>query len=258
MARPKVKIVVTTLMWKRPEIFRTWATALKAAAGENMPAVLVAGSEGTTSRVLAEEYGFHYIEVPNRPIGRKANARFTACRALDPDYVIFCGSDDIVSAPTWRYYEDLAARGAEEVNIDDIYHYNSHTGELAYSPGYKDHRSAQPVAPWRMLSRKLCEALGWRGWTDDERLFLDRHFYDRLEAIPHAVHRIHVRDQGLFVCDIKSQVNMTRWRTRSHWQVLNPALLERHLTSDVLVQLAKLRGPVTDTRYLGVRHLKEA
>ena len=253
-----MKIVVTTMMWKRPEIFRVWAEALRAAAREDMPEVLVAGSEGQRSRALAEGYGFHYIETPNRPIGRKANARFAACRDLDPDYVILCGSDDIVSQATWRYYEHKAERGrADEVNIDDIYHLNSHTGDLAYSPGYKDHRAAEPVAPWRMLNRSLCDALDWRGWPDDERLFLDGHFYARLDAIPRTVHRIHVRDQGLFVCDIKSQVNMTRWKMHPHWEVVEPELIAERLRPEIVAQLAELRGPITDTSSLGVQHLRE-
>ncbi len=243
------------MMWKRFPIFRVWATALLDAADEHVE-VLVAGSEGRASRDLAQEYGFHYVEVPNEPIGRKANVRFAACQELNPDYVILCGSDDIVSKTTFNYYRKLAQQGVDEVCINDIYYLNAHTGAMAYSPGYVDHRAGEPIAPWRMLSRRMCEALDWKGWHENERLFLDGHIYRRLEKIPHATHRIHVRKEGLFVCDVKSQVNMTRWHMRSHWEAIKPSMLAEYLSQKVIKALDKLKGPITDTAYLGVKHLK--
>lgn len=238
-----------------------WADALEVAVGDDYfdVEVVVAGSEGDASRELVESYeNFHYLETPNVPIGRKANLRFAACRERDPDYVILCGSDDIVSPATFERYRALAAEGLDEVTIQDIYYLNAHTGELAYSPGYVDHRKGEPIAPWRMLSRRLCDALEWRGWAEDERFFLDGHIYRRLRAIEHVERRLHLEREGLFVLDIKSQTNMTPWAMRPHWRAAPRGLLERHLSPVVVKQLDALRGPMTDTSQLGVAHLRDA
>lgn len=254
----RAKIVVATLLWKRHEIFRVWSEALREATHDLLDVeVLVAGSEGEQSRELVESFGFHYLETPNAPIGRKANLRLQACEALDPDYVILCGSDDIVSTKTFERYRELAEAGVDEVTIEDIYYLNSHTGEMAYSPGYVDHRRGEPVAPWRMVSRWLCDELKWKGWNEQERLFLDSHIYRRLSAIRHTEERLHLERDGLFVLDIKSQVNMTPWRMRPHYRPAPRTLLTQHLSIRLVRRLGALRGPITDTSYLGIEHLRD-
>jgi hypothetical protein len=253
MAPPK--IVIATLLWKRHELFRVWAEALLDAVTEPFD-VLVAGSEGDESRALVEGYGFHYLETPNAPIGAKANARFAACEALDPDFVILCGSDDIVSAKTFAYYRAAADIAIEEVTINDIYYLNAHTGEMAYSPGYVDHRRGEPIAPWRMISRRLCEALGWHGWDPGEKLFLDSHIYRRLKAIGHVEHRIRLHQQGLFVCDVKSEVNMTPWIMRKNWERIDRTILHEALSERIVDLLDGLRGPIRDRTFLGVDYLR--
>lgn len=247
--------MIGTLLWKRHAVFRVWAKAL-ADAATGPYEVVVAGSEGDASRQVVESFGHRYVETPNRPLGAKANVRLAACSSLDPDYVVLCGSDDIVSPKTFAYYRECAERGIDEVTINDIYYYNAHTGELAYSCGYTDRRRGQPVAPWRMLSRAMCEALGWNAWKPTERLFLDNHSVRRLAAIPHEEHRIRVRDQGLFVCDIKSQINMTPWKMRNNWKPVSPDLLGQHLSPEIVRELDALKEEVDDERELGVEHLR--
>ena len=254
MARPK--IVIGTLLWKRHAVFRAWAEALIDVATAPYE-VVVAGSEGEASRELVESYGFHYLETPNRPLGAKANARLEACRELEPDFVILCGSDDIVSAKTFAYYRERADEGVDEVTINDIYYINAHTGAVVYSCGYIDSRRGEPVAPWRMLSAAMCEALGWNAWDPDERLFLDTHSAKRLKQIPHSEHRIFIRDQSLFVCDIKSRVNLTPWEIRDNWTSVERALLYEHLSPRIVEQLDGLMAATADdANELGVEHLR--
>ncbi len=243
------------MVWKRFELFRAWATALLDVAGPSVE-VLVAGSEGDASRDLVEGLGFHYVETPNSPIGRKANLRLAACRDLAPDYVILCGSDDIVSQATFDRYRQLADQGIDEVCINDIYYLNAHTGDMAYSPGYVDGRSGQPVAPWRMLSHRMCEAIQWKGWNDEARLYLDGQIWRLLETVPHSSHRIHVKKENLFVCDVKSQVSLTPWQLRPHFSTVDPSILSAHLSPKVLEALEQLKGPITNTDYLGNEYLK--
>lgn len=234
------KIVIGTLLWKRHEVFRVWAEALIDAATEPY-GVVVAGSEGDISRELVESYGFSYVETPNRPLGAKANTRLAACRELDPDYVVLCGSDDIVSPQTFAHYRNLAADGIDEVTINDIYYFNAHTQQMAYSRGYENHRRGEPVAPWRMLSRRLCEALEWSAWDPEALHSLDTHSAARLSAIPHREHRIHVRDEGLFVCDIKCSDNLTAWKMRPNWESIPRSLLSEHLSPGIIAKLDGLK-----------------
>jgi hypothetical protein len=252
MASPK--IVIATMLWKRHDLFRAWAKCIKIACPG--AEVLVAGSEGKLSRRLVERHGFHYLETPNAPLGRKANLRFKACKDLDPDFVVLCGSDDIVSPGTWEFYKVCAREGIEEVAFQDIYYLHSHSGQMGYSPGYLGHRRGEPIAPWRMLSRRVCEKLGWHGWAEGERLYLDQHIYRRLKNIPHSRARLYQREDNLFMLDIKSQVNLSPWSKQWPRTGITRALLAQHLPQSMITQLDKLRGPITNTAYLGVSYLR--
>jgi hypothetical protein len=253
----RAHIVIGTLLWKRHEVFRVWAEALLDAATHPF-SVVVAGSEGESSRALVESYGFHYMETPNQPLGAKANERLRGCRDLEPDYVVLTGSDDIVCPATFARYRHLAEQGVDEVAINDIYHLNALTGELAYSRGYTNHRRGEPVAPWRMLSRRLCEQVGWRLWDSSAPVHLDGHSYRRLRDVDHEEHRLHLRDEGLFVCDIKSLVNMTPWAMRENWETVDRSVLEGRLSARVQGRLAALQDALqgAEGTELGVDHLR--
>jgi hypothetical protein len=117
------------------------------------------------------------------------------------------------------------------------------TGQLSYSPGYLNtRREGEPIAPWRMLNRQTCDALGWRGWNDTKPKFLDSQFYPKLKAMNLRHQRLHLRTDDLFMCDLKSDVNLHPWRHMPHWARVNPAILRRHLSPGIISKITALRG----------------
>src|SRR6056297_86817 len=63
--------------------------------------IIVAGSEGETSKRLAK--GCHYIEVENDPLSDKHNELIKKAKELDVDGVVLMGSDDIVNDEFWTW-----------------------------------------------------------------------------------------------------------------------------------------------------------
>ena len=97
-----MKILITTLIWKREDLFKVWKEQIKRLSKVCEVIVLVAGSEGQKSWNLCKEY--NYIDVPNWPIGLKAQIRARYMRYLDFDYCLFLGSDDFLSTDTFIQY----------------------------------------------------------------------------------------------------------------------------------------------------------
>ena len=79
-----MKIVAMVTAWLRPDVTRCCYRALsrvRLPPGWSLD-VQVAGSEGVASRTMAEEFGFRYVEVSNRPLSRKHNLMLQATEDL--------------------------------------------------------------------------------------------------------------------------------------------------------------------------------
>lgn len=70
----------------------SWCLDVLLAAGVTARALVVAADDNLDE---ADALGFETLERPNVPLGKKWNDGYeTACRDLDADYVLSCGSDD--------------------------------------------------------------------------------------------------------------------------------------------------------------------
>jgi len=143
-----MKVVIATMIWQRPEVFKVWAacamTIIKLFPEIHIE-VVVAGSEGRKSRELVEGFGFLYVEVKNEPIGRKANRRLMACEKLNPDYVLFLGSDDVVSPKAFNYLYRLMQLGVDEIVNMDLYYYDTRSKIAVHSIGFINYTSSIAV-----------------------------------------------------------------------------------------------------------------
>ena len=83
MEQPKIKLVVVTGIYGRPEIFDFFAKGVKILRHKGLDIeCVVAGSEGKQSRDLVEEHNFHYIEIANQPLATKMNATLLKAKGL--------------------------------------------------------------------------------------------------------------------------------------------------------------------------------
>ena len=236
-----MKIVLATMIWKRHEVFKIWAQQVLALQND-YPLIdilaLVAGSEGKRSQNLVHSYGFYYIETPNQPLGNKANLRLKACKNLQPDYVLFLGSDDIVSAKAFGYILARINEGFEQISSTDLYYYDTASKRVIYSAGYINHRAGEPMAVGRCVSARVLDALDWRLWKKTTRRGLDGSARDRLESIFHRRHVYRHKDAGGMVLDIKNEDNITLFKMRPNYTEI--PLNQLHSQFDIADQLISL------------------
>lgn len=223
-----MRVVITTMVWKRPDIFELWAKGIKRLQ-ENFPEVeliaSVCGSEGERSRAMVESHGFDYIEHPNQPIGKKANARLRRTKEFEPDYVILVGSDDLLSNDWFAYNLERMKEGYDEIAPMDIFYFDTHTLTSHYSVGYINHRRGEPIAVGRCVSRKLLERVDYTLWPDGIKIGLDSRSRERINNAKESHHYYHCNEEGLVVCDVKGDDSVHLFKARKNQiEITNEAL----------------------------------
>ena len=224
-----MNIVITTMLWKRHELFEVWAMHIHRLVN-SFPdyniSVIVAGSEGNESFNLVKGFGFYYIEVPNKPLGYKANIRLKACKVLKPDCVILLGSDDFINNKTFKYITDKIKEGFDEVAPLDLYVYDTITKRLVYSMGYTNHRKGEQLAIGRALSREVLEGVDWWLWDSFKNRGLDGLSRDRLKEVVKNPHYYKLKDNDLFMVDVKTKVNLSPFKIRENHRIVSPDLFK--------------------------------
>lgn len=211
-----MKVVIHTMIWRRFEVFKFWAESvneLKVRFPSIDIEVVVAGSEGKASKNIVEGYGFKYIKTPNSPLGRKANSALLACKKLKPDYVLFLGSDDIVSPKTFKYLLKKMRKGYDEICNMDLYLHDIKSGLTVYFNGYTNHRRAEPMGVGRCLSKDVLKKTKWILWDNEIDKVLDSSSHRTLSKIVHSRFLYRLREEGLMIFDIKSSTFLTPFIT---------------------------------------------
>lgn len=217
-----VKPCIVTGMWKRPDVFTIFGNHYKQIGID----VIVVGSEGDTSKKLAESFGFIYIELPNEPLGTKMNATITEAMLRDYSHVICVGSDDLLSKELIDYYISLMQSGFDFIGLLDFYFYELESGKASYWGGYREPiRRNHTVGAGRVLSRRLIESWGGNVWDDTHPRHLDTSMQFRLNASKYPQRIFRLKDKGLFAVDIKSAVNMTPFALWDNTSYIDASIL---------------------------------
>lgn len=207
-----MKITIVTGVWKRPEVFEMFSKGI-----ENLGVdvrVIVAGSEGDTSRTMVESKGFEYIEVPNRPLSNKMNA--TTRAAKGSDYVICMGSDDIISPELFQEYLKYMNEDYDFVGLTDFYFYDTESKRAMYWGGYNDKRKGTSIGAGCVISAKLLNNMCHEPWKNGLNKGLDGSMQRRING---KVAKFSLKEKGLFALDIKSSTNITPfelWKNSSY------------------------------------------
>jgi hypothetical protein len=177
-------ICVVMAMWQRHELAKLALDNL-AAQGNRLKdrmqlSVVVAGSEGRVTRRLVEARGAHYVEVENRPLGRKWQAALLRARKLSPDGVLVLGSDNLVNDAMLCGRASHLELGADYIGFLDAFQYNPHHRTLIHWPGYGTpkkrgvpSREGEPIGSSRTFSARLLDKLEWKIWREDYNRGLD-------------------------------------------------------------------------------------
>lgn len=147
--RPKMREAFLNHMRRHVELSRDYGVALS---------VCVSGSEGTETQREATMRGFHYIEVPNEPLGAKFNAAIDlASLAVDPDAYMILGSDTFFLPTLWGAYFDLLNEGHPYIGVKDMYQWDWRDNRAAYWHGYIGKREGEAIGPGRLITRQKME-----------------------------------------------------------------------------------------------------
>lgn len=200
-----MRVVITTLLWKRHKLFKIWAKCVSSLGAE----VVVAGSEGSKSKKLVESLGFHYIETPNSPLSEKANLRMGKVKELKPDYVLFLGSDDLISKRTYDFLYKKMKLGYDAICNMDLYVYDTLTKTTTYNKEYRGERAGEPKAPGRCYSKNLLNKLNWTLWSDNIECNLDNNLHMRLKELEYTEFCYFLKREKLMIIDIKGKDSIT-------------------------------------------------
>lgn len=223
-----MKIAIVTAVWQRPEVFEMFAKGVKHLQQNTQHELItiVSGSEGQRSRTMVERQGFVYIEIPNNPLAVKHNAAVLKAREYGVDYVLFMGSDDIVSPGLLSVYDRYIVRGYDFMGVTDFYFYDVVTKKGSYWGGYLDNRKGHTAGAARLISKRLLNAWGWQPFEVKDSHVLDNSVQDKLRYINHLSVVVNMKDHGVFALDIKSSVNMTKFELWPNTQIIDTQIIK--------------------------------
>lgn len=196
-------------MYQRPYIFRIWAEQVRYLMSY-LPyhnyEVIVAGSEGNLSKKLVEEYDFTYLEVENKPIGRKHNTRLGHVNDRKADAIVFLSSDDIMSVKT--FYQSIKAieEGYDLVQAQDIYFYDKPSGRSFHFDGFSGRDGAMAVG--RVMTGETLNKIH-PIYNPKLNKGLDVCEQEKINELDLKILTYNHKSSGTCILDIKSPVNIT-------------------------------------------------
>ncbi len=222
----KTRIGILTCMWQRPELTEVVLTHYndlkEQVRGEAELVMYAVGSEGDTSRIIAERNGFNYVEWPNQPLGAKWNAGLRAMRDEAIDAVLIVGSDDLINAPLIELYVQELARGKKFLGILDMYFFDIITRRLMHWKGYTNERKGEVIGLGRCIHRDILEATNWTIWEDWRKSSLD---YSMLLVLADVLKPVYdqgqasffySQDHGIAALDVKLSHNINSFDYINH------------------------------------------
>lgn len=217
----EIRPVIVTGMWQRPEVFDIFGRHTSKLGID----VIVAGSEGETSRKQAESFGFIYLEQPNQPLAAKMNATTIEAMKRGYTHVICVGSDDLLSKELIEEYLRLIREGYHFIGITDFYFYDTETGKASYWGGYIDNRKGITCGAGRVISSWLLNQWDCKPWNGTK--YLDSSMQSKIDNCIKQTHTFSIKEKGLLAVDIKSSANMTPFELWPNSSYIDANILKR-------------------------------
>lgn len=193
----------------------------------NGVSVIAAGSEGKSSRKLAEKYGAHYIEVPNTPLTQKNNALLKEVQRLNWDGCVLLGSDDFLTIEAFEHFNQLGPGIDYVVGFNDIYFYSTRYRKLSL---FQAGKHGYGFGAGRYFSRKVLEKCNYTLWHGDVLKGLDANHTATLIEKGIKIRNINMSDIDCFLCDVKHEENITSENIIFAGEIQNIEIMARRKT----------------------------
>lgn len=225
-----MKILIPTMVWGRWDVFDVFAAQIRALQRYHDVQVMAVGSEGDVSRSQVEKHGFEYREFPNDDLGRKAQYRLECTKDLEWDYLLFLGSDDLVSLKTMDYLSERMSEGYDFIASTDLFIYvvKGHPKHgLYHSRGYQGtYRDGEPMAVGRCMSRELIERMEYEIWSPIKK-HIDKPAWERIRSFIQNPHIYRLRDGGKMIVDIKSSESVSQPKSLPRYERLGGTYINK-------------------------------
>lgn len=178
---------------------------------------VVCAGDNPEEKRLCQSLGAVWVQMPNKPLGKKWNAAFLKARDFAPDAVLYVGSSDWLSEnwieKTKPYVERYGITGVPGCHFVDI----PKKGEIraVYWAGYTGDRASESIGIGRMLSAKLLELINWQPFDATKNSSMDSSMKARCAAV--GYHDYFVREDTTAI-----SISTDKWENLhsfdDHWK----------------------------------------
>ena len=153
----------------------------------------------------------------NSPLSFKWNAGIMSLEHLDFDAVIIMGSDDYFDEKFLQFVSDNIDE-YEMIGFKDIYFKDD--GRLYYWGGYDNQRNGEPIGAGRVYTKKFLERIKWNLFNEARERGLDGVSWRRCKAINVNVLVTTLKENDLFLCDVKDGEGMTDLKSLTNLELI--------------------------------------
>ena len=125
---------------------------------------------------------------------------------LDFDAVILLGSDDYIDEKFVQFVQDNIDK-YEMIAFKDLYF--KENDQLYYWKGYEGTRRGEPAGAGKVYTKKFLERIKWNLFNEARERGLDGVSWRRCKAINVNVLVTTLKENDLFLCDVKDGEGMT-------------------------------------------------
>jgi hypothetical protein len=200
--------------WHRPEVVNMFVNHMERTPcdyAELIPYFVLSPEDPDYSKLLDITAGYSRTCTTNAPLGRKKNEGLRMATALQWDYYMDMGSDDIYTTLLFDYLKPFLIAGEPYFGILHTYSYNPYLNEAVYLPNYHIGMNQEVTAQGqgRCIRRDVVERC-MPLWDDGAPFGMDGYSNERIESNGYKCKPIDNGREPL-VCQVKSNVCLTCW-----------------------------------------------
>ncbi len=185
----------------RPKVFELWCASIDRLRSQfgYFPVACVSGAE---DEAICDDNIIIHITRPNKPVSSKWNFAFDALRDIKVDYVVICGSDDIISNDLMSNIIANINKGYDLIGINQIYFYGTYG---SYKGKLYNLRRPSMLGVCKTISKRVLDEIDWKVCPQPKNFALDGLIHKTIRPYVHSM----AFAEGA-VCDIKSLESMNK------------------------------------------------
>lgn len=134
-----MRILLSIPVWKRPEILDNTIKHLEGTLcdyAEVMPYFIISPEDEHCNTLTAMTEGYRRTFIKNNPFGHKKNEGLKRALALEWDYFMEIGSDNIYTSKLWDIYKPYFDNKTEFFGLKNLYVYEPYLNKAVFVEGY--------------------------------------------------------------------------------------------------------------------------